>query len=396
MAHPAGLTRRAAAVAVLIGALAGCTAAPPTSALPPRPWAAVATAEVDPLDAYVSARLAAMTLEQKIATLLMIHVPGQDPTAIRATIDATGVAGVIYMGDNVASAEQLASLTASISADPGLPALTSIDQEGGVVRRLPDDGPGAAALRMLDPSATETAFRDRAALVASAGVSINFGIVADVTGSRSSFIYSRTLGADAASAAPRVAAAVTGELGTVFSTLKHFPGHGSVAGDSHSSVPTTGMGIDEWRATQAPPFEAGIDAGAEFVMLGHLRYSAVDSAPASLSGVWVGILREELGFEGIIVTDDMAMLERSGEAAYADQAANAAASIAAGTTLLLYVGPVDVGGVVAAVATAVREGRIPEATIDDAARRLLELRREMSGRTGPYVHCGDECRTLVG
>jgi beta-N-acetylhexosaminidase len=388
---------RAAVVAVVLGvALAGCSSAALTPDQPPRPWAVVEGASVDPFEAYVDARLAAMTLEQKVASLLMVHVGGVNPGPIRGVIDATGVAGVIYMGDNVASPEQLAATTAGLSADPGLPVLTAIDQEGGIVARLPDGGPGASTLRTLEPSATLVAFQARAALVASAGVTINFGIVADVTSDRRSFIYSRTLGGDAASASPRVAAAVEGEQGVVFSTLKHFPGHGSVAGDSHSSVPTTGMSIDEWRATQAGPFAAGIDAGAEFVMLGHLRYSAVDAAPSSLSVVWNEILRGELGFEGIIVTDDMSMLENSGEAAYSDQAANAVAAIAAGTTLLLYVGPVDVGRVVAAVAAAVRDGGIPMVTIDDATRRLLEVRRELSGRTGPYVQCGEECRALVG
>jgi len=181
----------------------------------------------------------------------------------------------------------------------------------------------------------------------------------------------------------------------VFSTLKHFPGHGSVPGDSHSSVPTTDMGLDAWRATQAASFQAGIDAGAEFVMLGHLRYRAVDAAPATLSATWVGILRDELGFDGVIVTDDMNMLEDSGEPAYADAGANAVAAIGAGVTLLLYVQGVDVSAVVAAVAAAVRDGRIPMAVIDDAATRLLELRRGMSGREGPYVHCGDACRAVV-
>lgn len=387
--------RAIGAAVILVGALAGCTVAPPPSAAPPEPWADPGPVTVDPLEEYVDARLDAMTLEQKIASLLMIHVGGTDPAPIRATLDATGAAGVIFMGDNVASTEQLAATSAALSADPGLPVLTAIDQEGGIVRRLPDAGPGAGALRGQDPSATEAAFRDRAALVAAAGVAINFGIVADVTADRGSFIYSRVLGTDAASAALRVAAAVTGERGTVFSTLKHFPGHGSVAGDSHSSVPTTGMGIDEWRATQAPPFAAGIDAGTEFVMLGHLRFSAVDAAPASLSAAWVAILRDELGFDGIIVTDDMTMLEHSGEAAYSDQAANAVAAIVAGATLLLYVGPADTSAIVAAVAAAVRDGRIPSTTVDDAASRLLELRREMSGRTGPFLHCGDECRAIV-
>ncbi|WP_309710723.1 glycoside hydrolase family 3 N-terminal domain-containing protein [Pseudolysinimonas sp.] len=390
--------RRAMAVVVVLAVvLTGCAGGPLSLVSgPPRPWAVAETVVVDPVEAYVGARLAAMTLEQRIASLIMLHVAGVNPGPIRGVIDATGVAGVIYMGDNVASAEQLAATTAALSADPGLPVLTAIDQEGGIVARLPDSGPGASALRTQDPSATLAAFQARAALVASAGVTINFGIVADVTGDRRSFIYSRTFGADAASASPRVAAAVEGEQGVVFSTLKHFPGHGSVAGDSHTSVPTTAMSADEWRATQAGPFAAGIDAGAEFVMLGHLRYSSIDGAPATLSAAWNAVLRDELGFDGIIVTDDMSMLEHSGEAAFADQRANAVAAIAAGATLLLYVGPVDVGGVVAAVAAAVRDGRIPMATIDDATRRLLEFRRELSDQTGPYVHCGEECRALIG
>jgi beta-N-acetylhexosaminidase len=389
--------RATAVVGALVLSLAGCAAGPLSlSSGPPRPWAATQPAAADPLAEYVDGRLAAMTLEQKIASLIMVHVAGHGPQPIRQVIDATGVAGVIFMGDNVASPTQLAATVGRLSADPGLPVLTAIDQEGGIVARLPDDGPGAATLRNQDAAATLAAFQTRAALVASAGVTINFGIVADVTGDRGSFIYSRTLGSDAASASPRVVAAVEGERGVVFSTLKHFPGHGSVAADSHTSVPTTRMSADQWRATQAGPFAAGIDAGAEFVMLAHLRYSAIDDAPASLSAVWNDILRDELGFDGVIVTDDMNMLEYSGEAAYSNQTANAVASIAAGTTLLLYVGPVDVSRIVAAVAKAVRDDRIPVATIDDAARRLLELRRELSGRTGPYVHCGEECRTLVG
>jgi beta-N-acetylhexosaminidase len=290
----------------------------------------------------------------------------------------------------------LGASSAALSADPDLPLLIGIDQEGGIVRRLPGDGfPAAPQLRGLPPDAARDAFAARAALIDAAGVHVNFGIVADVTGDRGSFIFSRVLGADAAAAAPRVAAAVAGERGVVLSTLKHFPGHGSVAGDSHVSVPTTGMSLEEWRAGQAPPFRAGIDAGAELVMMGHLRYSAVDAAPASLSAVWVRILRDELGFDGVIVTDDMSMLEHSGEPAYADQAANAVAAVAAGVDLLLYVGPVDVPRVVTAITAAVESGAIPAERIDEAAVRLLELRRELSGRTGPFVACTGDCLEWV-
>jgi beta-N-acetylhexosaminidase len=383
----------AGALAVLLG---GCVAAAPPR---PAPWEArLAVAQADPVKAYAAARLAGMTLPEKVAALLMIHVPGTDPGTIRAVVDSSGVSGIIDMGDNVpGSAAALAAVNAQLSADPGLPLLIGIDQEGATVRRLPGDGfPAAPQLRGAGPEVAQSAFAARAALVASAGVSINFGIVADVTANRRSFIFSRVLGTDAASAAPRVAAAVAGERGIVLSTLKHFPGHGSVGGDSHTSLPATAMSLDEWRATQAPPFQAGIDAGAELVMFGHLRYTAVDDAPASLSATWHALLRDELGFDGIIVTDDLSMLEHSGDPAFADQAANAVAAVAAGNTLLLYVGPVNVAAVRDAIVAAVVDGRIDEATIDDAVLRLLLARRTLSGQTGPYISCTATCQTLVG
>ena len=381
------------ALAALLG---GCVA--PAAPLP-EPWEArLAVAEPDPVESYAAARLAGMTLPEKVASLFMIHVPGTDPGAILAVVDSTGVGGIIDMADNVpGSAAGLATVNAQLSADPGLPLLIAIDQEGATVRRLPgDDLPAAPQLRVAAPESAQAAFAARAALVASAGVSINFGIVADVTADRGSFIYSRVLGTDAASAAPRVASAVAGERGTVLSTLKHFPGHGSVSGDSHTSLPETAMSFDEWRATQAPPFAAGIDAGAELVMFGHLRYTAVDAAPATLSLVWHSLLRDELGFDGIVVTDDMAMLEHSGDPAFADPAANAIAAVAAGNTLLLYVGPVNVPVVRDAIVAAVQDGRIDEATVDDAALRLLVARRSLSSQTGPYVSCAARCQTLVG
>ena len=328
----------------------------------------------------------------------MIHVPGTDPGAIRAVVDSTGVGGIIDMGDNVpGSSAALAAVNAQLSADPGLPLLIAIDQEGATVRRLPgDDLPAAPQLRVAAPESAQAAFAARAALVASAGVSINFGIVADVTADRSSFIYSRVLGTDAASAAPRVASAVAGEQGTVLSTLKHFPGHGSVGGDSHTSLPATAMSLDEWRATQAPPFAAGIDAGAELVMFGHLRYTAVDAAPATLSRAWHTLLRDELGFDGHRRDrrhGDARAQRRSGVRRSGSQRV---AAVAAGNTLLLYVGPVNVPAARDAIVAAVQDGRIDEATIDDAALRLLVARRTLSGQTGPYVSCAARCQALVG
>ena len=149
------------------------------------------------------------------------------------------------------------------------------------------------------------------------------------------------LGTDPASASDRVAAAVTGERDVVQSTLKHFPGHGAAPGDSHTSIPTAPLTIDEWRAGPALPFAAGIGAGAELVMTGHLAYPAVDPAPASLSPEWHRILRDELGFDGVIVTDDMLMLQRNEQPEFADPGENAVRAVEAGSDLLLYVLPAD-------------------------------------------------------
>jgi beta-N-acetylhexosaminidase len=335
---------------------------------------------------YAEVRLAGMTLEQKIASLFMVHVGGPDPAATRAYLDANGIAGVLLLGDNVpGGTDQAAAYTAALrSGTPdsggsaGLGTLVAIDEEGGIVARLQADTyPSAETLKTEPVAATTDAFRQRAALLDATGMSVNFGVVADVTGDPSSFIYERALGTDTGSASERVAAAVEAEQGAVFSTLKHFPGHGAASGDSHSSVPTTDLPLDAWRNQDAPPFAAGIGAGAELVMFGHLVYSTVDSAPASLSRPWHDILRDELGFEGVAVTDDLLMLEASGVPAYADRTANAIAAIGAGNDILLYNTTVDVPQLVASIAWAVRSGQLSPAAVDEAALRTLELRRQL-------------------
>ncbi|MDO9395947.1 MAG: glycoside hydrolase family 3 N-terminal domain-containing protein, partial [Herbiconiux sp.] len=328
---------------------------------------------------YAQQRLSTMTLEEKIASLFMVHVGGTDPAALNAYLDANHPAGLLLLGDNVpGSSAEAAGLTGALRGSAGLGTLVAIDEEGGIVARLADDRyPSADTLKSQPASATAEAFAQRAALLEATGMTVNFGIVADVTADPGSFIFERALGTDAASSSERVGAAVTAEQGAVFSTLKHFPGHGAAGGDSHHSVPTTDLPLETWRAQDAPPFQAGIDAGAELVMFGHLVYSAVDAAPASLSPEWHRILREELGFEGVAVTDDLLMLEGSGVPEYADRTANATAALRAGNDILLYNTALDLPPLVSSLADAVRAGTVPEATVDDATLRVLTLRRAL-------------------
>ncbi|MGA1838892.1 glycoside hydrolase family 3 N-terminal domain-containing protein [Herbiconiux sp. 11R-BC] len=336
---------------------------------------------------YAEQRLATMTLEQKIASLFVVHVPGADPGPLQAYLAANAPGGLLLLGDNVPGpAAQAAALTGALHESDGLGTLIAIDEEGGIVARLGDDSFESAATLKNEPvAATTAAFTARAALLASTGMTVNFGIVADVTADPSSFIFERALGTDAAASSERVAAVVTAERGSVFSTLKHFPGHGAAPGDSHSSLPTTDLPAAQWLAQDAPPFRAGIDAGASLVMFGHLVYSAVDSAPASLSAAWHQKLRDELGFDGVTVTDDMLMLENAGVPAYADRVNNAVLALNAGNDLLLYNTQLDLPPLVAAIASAVRAGTIAPATVDEAALRDLTLRRELWVRQQPPV-----------
>jgi beta-N-acetylhexosaminidase len=369
------------AAVVTLSALAGCAAQPSEPSATPAPAQSKGVAvNDDPDRRSLLRRLSAMTVPEKAASILMLHRAGTDGAALARFVKKHGLGGVILMGDNIpASESQLEGITDALVAAQELPPLIAIDQEGGIVRRVQSDaGPAADRLRSLPAEASREAFADRSALLDGLGVNVNLGIVADATGQAGSFIRSRTLGDTPAEAAPRVAAAVEGERGRVLSTLKHFPGHGVAPGDSHSSIPSTGMGLEKWRDTHALPFEAGVDAGAELVMFGHLQFDRVDEAPATLSARWHDILRDELGFEGVAVTDDLSMLEHSGEAEFADPLENTVRALEAGNDLLLFVGPVEVEPAVAAVTEAVESGRIPEARLDQAVRRVLALRQSLA------------------
>jgi beta-N-acetylhexosaminidase len=309
----------------------------------------------------------------------MGHIPTTDAAALRAYMESSGVGGFLLMGANIPGDEAaLRTITAALTVDPARPPLLAIDQEGGDVSRLRwDTLPGPLELQQADPSAVEAAFAGRAALVRQAGMAVNFGIVADVTPDPNSFIHRRVLGATPDAASARVAAAVRGEEGSVFSTLKHFPGHGAAPGDSHTAIPSTSLTLDQWRAADALPFQAGIDAGAELLMFGHLAYTAVDPAPASLSAEWHRIAREDLGFEGVTVTDDLGMLQGSGQPQYADPVANAVAALAAGNDMVLtvaYSKPDTATRIIDGIVAAVESGALPADRLEEAATRVIELR----------------------
>jgi beta-N-acetylhexosaminidase len=354
----------------------------------------------NPVAFYVQETMAGMSLEQKIRSLLIVNQPGQDIGSLQAFVESNQLGGFILMGSNIpGTPEELSFLTAALRGQPELPRLIAIDEEGGEVKRLPYDGyPGANTLRNEPPLATSEAFSSRAQLLHSVGVNLNFGIVADVSSDPNSFIYGRSFGSDGNSAGERVSAAVEAENSRVLSTLKHFPGHGSAPGDSHVGIPTSAYDFSLWQQTDAVPFADGIAAGNPLVMFGHLSFPAIDSQPSSLSPIWHNILREDLGFRGVTITDDMTMLESSGIAQYADPAHNAVLAIIAGNDLLLYVPSVnfDIGTVVTAVMNAVSTGVIDQEQVDESVSRVLTLRRELYPEAHSWIPpCDERCLMWV-
>jgi len=350
----------------------------------------------NPVDFYVENLLASMTLEQKIRSLIIANQPGTDPASLHSFVEGNELGGFILMGNNVPeTSTELVGETVAIAGSPELPRLIGIDEEGGLIKRLPyDDFAGADTLRNEPAAATYSAFTSRGQLLSSVGVNLNFGVVADVSSDPLSFIYGRSFGGDPASVAERVTAAVTGEDSSVLSTIKHFPGHGSAPGDSHVGVPTSPLTFDQWLASDAIPFQAGIDAGTSMVMFGHLAFPAIDNTPSSLSRTWHHILRENLGFAGIIITDDMTMLEQSHLPEYADRVNNAVLALAAGNDVLLYVpgAQFDVGAIVTGVASAVNSGQISSAQLDDSVRRVLTLRRMLFPKAESWIPpCDERC-----
>lgn len=352
----------------------------------------IGAAEPDDLETVAARVVAGMSDRERAGAVVMGHIGGSSPETLRDYLAESGAGGFLLMGNNVVRGEpsmreRVGALVddPELSSDGAIPPLVAVDEEGGQVRRLWwDDFAGPPHLRNSVPQEAEWAYGGRGALLARSQIGVNFGIIADVTDDWSSFIRGRVLGTDPDAASERVAAAVTGEGAFALSTLKHFPGHGQVVEDSHRTIPVTDQSYDEWLETTAKPFQAGVDAGAPLVMTGHLVYSDVSEAPASLAPEWYEILRTEIGFDGVAVTDDLGMLLASGDERYSDPVGNAVAAIAAGADLVLMVQGSEAGTageLISGITNALESGDLPEERLAEAAERVISLRLQLGAST---------------
>jgi beta-N-acetylhexosaminidase len=252
-------------------------------------------------------------------SMLVIGVAGTELTAQeRDWLQHDAVAGVILFKRNFASRQQVAELSAALRAAAPRPLLICVDQEGGRVQRFREGYSalpplqGFDALYAQDPEAALALAEQHAWLMASevraSGVDLSFAPVVDLGRGN------RAIGDRAFSADPQVVAAFTRayvrgmhSVGMA-ATLKHFPGHGTVLEDTHVDNASDPRSLDELRALDLIPFVAGIDAGADAVMMAHVVYPQVAPEPAGYSPRWIQqILREQMGFRGVVFSDDIGM-----------------------------------------------------------------------------------------
>ncbi|MEJ1196215.1 MULTISPECIES: glycoside hydrolase family 3 protein [unclassified Streptomyces] len=308
------------------------------------------------------------------------------------------IGGVIYFSgwaNNIQDPRQVADLTngvqrASLSLPTPIPSLISIDQEHGANVRIGSGAtqlPGAMALgagRSL--SDARTAGRISGTELAALGIHQNFAPVADVNVNPANPIINvRSFGADAREVGRMVAAQVTGyQRAGVVACAKHFPGHGDTAQDSHTGLPVITHTREEWDRIDAPPFKAAIAAGVDSIMTAHLQVPALDPSnePATLSPtILQGVLRDELGFDGVIVTDALNM--QGVRTKYGDDRVPVLA-LKAGADQLLF--PPDIDVAYNGVLAAVRGGEITEDRLDESVLRILRIKDKAGLLDGsPYV-----------
>ncbi|MEU8378900.1 glycoside hydrolase family 3 N-terminal domain-containing protein [Streptosporangium sp. NPDC048865] len=292
-----------------------------------------------------------------------------------------GLGGVTLFGFNVADAAQLSALTSRLreAADP----VVSLDEEGGDVTRLAyhvgSPYPGNAALGAVDDvELTRRVYRSIGDDLARCGVNLDMAPSADVnTADDNPVIGTRSFGAESGLVARHTVAAVHGlQSAGVAACVKHFPGHGATRQDSHLEVPLVDASLELLRERELVPFRAAIEAGTRSVMTAHVRVPAVTGAlPATLSpAALTGLLRGEMGYEGVIVTD---ALDMKAVTAAHGLAGGSVLSLAAGADLLC-LGPIptedDVRGIVDEIVAAVHDGRLPAARLEAAAERVAALR----------------------
>ena len=404
--------------------------------LPSAAWAANdASGALDYDDAAIEKLLAGMTVEEKIAQIIMPafrwypDANGEKqnvtvlPADIAAILEKYGFAGVTLFAQNTADTAAAVQLVddmqmANAATDGRTQLLIAIDQEGGRVTRLGHGTqmPGNMALGAAnDVSLTAAAAAIIGEEIMSMGINFNFAPVLDVNSNPANpVIGTRSFSDDPAIVANQGVSYMKALQATgAISTLKHFPGHGDTATDSHTGLPLVDKSYEELKARELVPFQAAIDAGADAVMTAHIQYPQIETGtyisketgeqvylPATLSKtILTDILRGDMGFDGVIITDAM---EMDAIARHFDRYDTAKLSIGAGVDILLMPvdtstpeGLADLEGYIQKLAEMVQSGEISESRLDDAVLHVLRLKAD-HGLIAPYAGVDRNASRIVG
>ncbi len=328
-----------------------------------------------------------MTLDELALRVLLASFPGTTLAPDVAELFDAGLGGFCLFGSNTADGpEAIAALTAAIRSRAPY-AVVAVDEEGGDVTRLHalEGSPvlGPAALGAVDDlDLTRATGRSIGRELAAVGVNLDLGPVADVNSNPDNpVIGTRSFGPEPDRAAAHVAAWVAGLQGAgVAACAKHFPGHGDTAQDSHLELPTVDVDLATLLERELVPFAAAVEVGVGSVMTSHIVLPAVDpELPATLSGPVLGLLRERLGYDGVIVSDALDMAGASAERGIPEAAV---LSLVAGADLLC-IGPDKevalIREIQAAIVAAVDAGRLREGRLREAVARIDRLPRGAAG-----------------
>ncbi|MDH6434553.1 beta-N-acetylhexosaminidase [Streptomyces sp. SAI-144] len=373
-------------------------------------------------DKKLHSLISRMTLEEKVGQLFVMRVYGHSATApdqtdIDANLKEIGVrtaaemiaryrvGGIIYFtwAHNTRDPHQIADLSngiqhASLRQPRGLPVLVSTDQEHGIVCRVGEPAtlfPGAMAIGAGGSRKdARTLGRIAGQELRAIGIRQNYSPVADVNVNPANPVIGvRSFGSEADAVAGLVAAEVAGyQGGGVAATAKHFPGHGDTAVDSHYGFPVITHTRELWEKLDAVPFRAAIRAGIDSIMTAHIQFPALDDSgdPATLSHpILTGILRGELGYDGVVVTDSLGM--EGVRTKYGDDRVPVLA-LKAGVDQLLNPPSLDVAW--NAVLKAVQDGELTEARLDESILRILRLKARLGLFEEPYVSHSGVTRTV--
>lgn len=344
--------------------------------------------EEDYLGNVIENNISNMTLEDKVAGLFIVTPEAltgvgtatQAGDGTRDALSEYAVGGLIYFDQNILDREQITEMLSSTVSMSKYPIFLAVDEEGGSVSRVAKSGIDVIQVGDMaqigasgDASQAYEAGLNIGTYLKELGFNLDFAPVADVAVSEDSALGDRSFGSDTQLVAEMVSNVVDGIEGTgVSSCLKHFPGLGDTTEDTHDGRVETTKTLDEMRESDFIPFKAGIDAGADFVMVSHVTVPAVgeDAVPSSLSRtIMTDVLRNELGFQGVIVTDALNM---GAVSEYYTSEEAVIMAVDAGADMLLM--PDDFVASYNALLAAVQEGTIPEERINESLRRIYRIK----------------------